>query len=161
MNAHVPASIRQADDGDFGAIMAFRLALFEEMGHSLDGEAREALILQHVDWWRLHPGRVVTWLAEQQGQAVACGSLALIDRLPAPGHAKGLDGYLQNMYTLPNARGQGLGHAIVRTIQDWAAQEGLGMVMLHASEGGAPVYRRCGFSPVGSYLEWRPASAGV
>lgn len=159
MNDAVPASIRLAGDGDFHAIMALRLALFEELGHALSSQAREQLIEEHAAWWRQHPGRVHTWLAEQGCQAVACGSLALLARLPAPGHAQGLDGYLQNMYTLPQARGQGLGQAIVQAIQQWARREGLGMVMLHASEGGAPLYRRCGFQPEGSYLEWRPASA--
>lgn len=155
----MPHTIRLAVPSDFPVLMSLRLALFEELGHPLSAADRAQITAEHARWFSEHEGRVVTWLAELDGAAVACGSLALLDRLPYPGHAKGLDAYLQNMYTLRQARGMGVGRAIVGAAKAWAVQHGVGMIMLHASADGEPLYRQCGFVPSGSYLEWRNPSA--
>jgi GNAT superfamily N-acetyltransferase len=97
---------------------------------------------------------------KQEGgkQIVAAGTLALFVRPPYPGNLAGVEGYLLNMYTLPEWRQQGLATALLDAITAYAKARELGKVWLHASDEGRPLYERIGFVTNPDYLEWRPGA---
>ena len=72
-----------------------------------------------------------SWLAEaakKRGdpQIVAAGTLALFVRPPYPGNLAGVEGYLLNMYTLPEWRQQGLATVLLDAITAYAKARELG-----------------------------------
>jgi GNAT superfamily N-acetyltransferase len=53
--------------------------------------------------------------------------------------------YLLNFYVTPAARGRGLAGQMLRMALDEARRRGIGVVSLHASRLGRPIYERNGF----------------
>jgi ribosomal protein S18 acetylase RimI-like enzyme len=80
-------------------------------------------------------GQVLTYVAHQRGAAVATAALFL---------AAGVAG-IYNVATLPEARRQGIGTALVRAACADARDRGYRLAVLEASDMGAGVYRRIGF----------------
>jgi putative acetyltransferase len=80
---------------------------------------------------------------------LACGAL----RIDRAGY-----GEVKRMYVAPAARGQGLGRAILQTIEAQAAREGLGLMRLetgiHQAEAIA-LYRASGYVDCGPFGEYK------
>jgi GNAT superfamily N-acetyltransferase len=57
--------------------------------------------------------------------------------------------YLGMMAVLPELQGQGIGAALVKHIIAWARRREIATILLDATEKGARLYSRCGFSPCG------------
>ncbi len=51
-----------------------------------------------------------------------------------------------NVFTEPAWRRRGLAELLMRHILDWARQERLDRLVLHASDDGRPLYERLGFA---------------
>ncbi len=84
-----------------------------------------------------HASRV--WFAERGGEALGCA--AMIDR--------GARGQLRWVVILPEARGAGLGRALVQAALDYAAAQGWREVYLETTDGldsSMALYRGFGFS---------------
>jgi len=79
------------------------------------------------------------------GRLVACGAGSIVDRLPHPSQEDPRVGYVQWMSTEPAHRRRGLGRAVLRALLAWYEAHGVDTVELHASAGGAPLYRSEGF----------------
>ncbi len=78
---------------------------------------------------------------------VAAGTGTIAGRLPnpwRPGDSR--VGYVQWMSTVPDFRRRGLGRAVLRALLVWYEEEGVGVVELHATPDGAPLYGAEGFS---------------
>ena len=55
--------------------------------------------------------------------------------------------YILNMYTEPEYRGRGIARRIMQAILNRCCVEGFGLVSLHASAQGRPLYESLGFEP--------------
>ncbi|MBS4686350.1 GNAT family N-acetyltransferase [Aeromonas sobria] len=157
--------IRQARAADIPALVELRMRLFCEVGELDHPQADPVLWQATADYFTRAAGdeSAFSWLAEadkQEGgkQIVAAGTLALFVRPPYPGNLAGVEGYLLNMYTLPEWRQQGLATALLDAITAYAKARELGKVWLHASDEGRPLYERIGFVTNPDYLEWRPGA---
>jgi GNAT superfamily N-acetyltransferase len=49
--------------------------------------------------------------------------------------------YLQDLFTAPDARGQGVARALIAAVSDWAAQRGCGRVYWHTHSSNATARR--------------------
>jgi GNAT superfamily N-acetyltransferase len=61
------------------------------------------------------------------------------------GLAEGRHAIVLNVFTEPAWRRQGVGELLMREILEWAAQERLDRLVLHASREGRALYERLGF----------------
>ncbi len=142
-------TIREATPDDLSVIVTHRRRMFEDMGHSnpalLDAAEPE------VRRWtadRLANGRYRGWLAVEPGGAVVAGSgLWLLDWPPGNLDMTPYRGYILNVYTQPDYRGRGLARRTVQAAVDWCAEQGIRVVILHASDQGRPIYESLGFTP--------------
>ncbi|HYA68792.1 MAG TPA: GNAT family N-acetyltransferase, partial [Acidimicrobiales bacterium] len=66
--------------------------------------------------------------------------------LPNPGRQDPCVGYIQWMSTDPEWRRGGRSRAVLRALLEWFEASGVGMVELHASTMGEPLYRSAGFA---------------
>ena len=88
------------------------------------------------------------FVAREGGRAVACGAL----RRHEGGVAE-----VKRMYTRPEARGRGIGGAILAAIEALARREGFGRLVLetgHRHPAAWRVYERAGFSRCGPILDY-------
>jgi predicted GNAT family N-acyltransferase len=105
-------------------------------------------------------------LATVDGRPTGAGRL-----LVEPAGFEGVDpafgavGHLGRLVVLADARGQGLGAALVRAIEDRAAERGLRCVYLGAQTYAVPFYERLGYAAYGEAFAgadmphrhmWRP-----
>jgi GNAT superfamily N-acetyltransferase len=143
-------SIRPATSADAETIARHRRAMFVDVLGPFDEGDLEAMDASFVPYVRrgLENGSYRGWLAcSGDGQVVAGGGLILHEWLSYPWDADTRRAYIANVYTEPEARGQGIARRILTKIIDWCRDEGLRVVYLHASEHGRPLYESLGFEP--------------
>ncbi|MCU0760632.1 MAG: GNAT family N-acetyltransferase [Steroidobacteraceae bacterium] len=90
------------------------------------------------------------FVARLGGMALGCGALRVLD---------GRTGELKRMYVAPEARGLGIGRAILGAIERRAAQLGLGELKLEtgtAQPEALGLYRTAGFRPCAAFAGYRP-----
>lgn len=104
----------------------------------------------------LDRGEYIGWLASPEGEpdTIAAGAGVQLRRaLPHPsdpsaggvGVAEGRHAIVLNVFTEPAWRRHGLAELLMRHILDWAREERLDRLVLHASDEGRPLYERLGF----------------
>lgn len=102
----------------------------------------------------LMEGRWTFWVAvEEDGTIVSNAYVYRIPKVPRPGRLRGQMGYVTNVFTLPEQRGQGIGAQLLCSMQAWARENGIERLILWPAEGRQDFYARLGFAP-GEALEW-------
>jgi GNAT superfamily N-acetyltransferase len=81
-------------------------------------------------------------LAYEHDQPVACGGLKTV----APGVAE-----VKRMYVLPEARGRGVGRALLIALEDQARSMGFASVRLDCQRHNWPLYRAAGYVEIDDY----------
>ncbi|NJM25113.1 MAG: GNAT family N-acetyltransferase [Bacteroidia bacterium] len=79
--------------------------------------------------------------------AVACGCLRPMKEWP-------LTGEIKRMYTRPAMRGRGFAAAVVRELEQWAAEAGLERIVLETGDRqpeAIHVYRKLGYAQIENY----------
>ena len=150
--------IRLATRADLDVISDHRARMFSDMGE-VPAEMFETFRAQSKDALRsmFEHNQYVGWLASLHDQAekiVAGAGVTL--RKVAPHPQPGADGkfvivsgrqaIIQNVFTEPEWRRQGLGTLLMKEIIAWSKQTGIESLVLHASEEGRPLYEKLGFT---------------
>jgi GNAT superfamily N-acetyltransferase len=139
--------IRRAMIEDAPVIARYRAAMFRDMG-SASGDDLSRIENASVFFLRqmIAEQRFLAWLAERQGEIVACGGLIISQLLPRP---RAIDGGAQalivNVYCEPEHRRRGLARALMAEMLEWCKRERIAKVVLHASQDGRPLYESLGF----------------
>jgi GNAT superfamily N-acetyltransferase len=141
--------IREAGVKDLAHIVHHRRAMFEEMGH------RDRGVLDRVDecsreyFTKALPcGAYRAWVAEDASGRVIGGGGMVINPWPGyPGENRVERAWILNMYTEPEARRCGVARRLMDVMIAWCRERGFGMVSLHASSAGRPLYESMGFQP--------------
>jgi GNAT superfamily N-acetyltransferase len=124
-------SIRMVQTGEELALWMQALAL----GYDIPGEVGEIFLERMAGTgYAAYPG-LHNFVAMRKGEPLACSSIFL---------GAGVAG-LYCVATIPAARRQGIGTAIVRAPLDFARAAGYCIAVLQASAMGEPIYRRMGF----------------
>jgi GNAT superfamily N-acetyltransferase len=132
---------------DARLIAGQRRRMFAESGQA-DAETMGRMEENFVAWVRprLADGSYLGWLMEEDGRVVAGAGLWLMDFPPHWMDAEPVRGYLLNFYTEPSHRGRGIAGQMLETTVGEARRRGIGVVSLHASKFGRPIYERNGFA---------------
>jgi GNAT superfamily N-acetyltransferase len=78
---------------------------------------------------------------------VAGAGLLVVPWVASPRNPVPRIAYVLNVYTDPAYRRRGLSRRLMETIIAWCREQGFGVVHLHASEVGRPLYESLGFEP--------------
>jgi GNAT superfamily N-acetyltransferase len=156
-NRSQPFRIRPATIADAAVIGRHRARMFQDMGE-LPPPAFDPLraAAERVLTGALARGEYVGWLLTPEGEpgrVVAGAGVQLRDALPHPvdlgggevGVAAGHHGIVLNVFTEHAWRRRGLAELLMRHVVEWAREQRLDRLVLHASEEGRALYERLGF----------------
>lgn len=87
------------------------------------------------------------WLAEADGEAVACVLLVWWVMPPNPDEHRRRRGFVSSVYTRPAYRRRGVARQLMTMLIEHARAEGLQRLILWSSEMGRPLYEDLGFTP--------------
>ena len=151
-----PFAIRRATTRDIETLVELRLALQSgnsdgiEVDWAAAGEACRRYFVETL------PREVfVVFVAEAEGRVVATSGVSFVSRPPGSTSFLQCEGYVTNVYTVPEWRGRGVATALMNATIEYAQQRGARLVYLHTSDAGRSVYEQLGFAQYPRYMERR------
>ena len=140
-------AIRRAAAADLDAVVRLRLA-FERitrdsgsLGDGTPGESARRAELSALFCRDMERGRLLCWLAESGGRAIAQAALRL--------RGRSAEAEILNVYTEPAYRGRGIGAALVEAAIAEARALGLSRITLQPTEHSRRIYELAGFREEG------------
>ena len=147
-------TIRRATSDDIDQLVRLRLLLFEEAGELEQSQVEAMREATRAYLTKSLPQETfLAWVVESDRQIVATSGLVFFERAPVPKNLSGEEGYILNMYTLPQWRGQGLATVLLQEIIRFAKGTSIRRLWLHATESGRPVYVKVGFIATSDEME--------
>jgi GNAT superfamily N-acetyltransferase len=153
------ARIRLIGDEDWTAFRDIRLRSLLDTPDAFGstyGEESTASENAWRDWaagrWR--NGTAAVFLAEDEGRAVGTATGAAYDAAPGEAH-------VYAMWVAPDARGAGVGRALLDAVARWARDRGDSRLQLQVTEANDPArafYGACGFIETGERVPLREGS---
>lgn len=140
-------TLRPATYADAETIQAQCEAMFLDMGTE-PGKV-QAIAVSSLAWLRrtLASGAYFCLLLEYGGQAVAGAGVQWQDFQSSPKSPSSVRAYLDNVYVIPEQRGQGLAARLIQALLAECQARGVELVSLHASDAGRATYTKLGFKP--------------
>lgn len=90
--------------------------------------------------------RFFAYMAVLQGEVLGFGAM-VIKKIPGDfNQSLYLEGDILNMYTIPQARRQGISALILKQLINEARRRGISKISLHTTKDGEKLYRKYGFS---------------
>ncbi len=138
--------VRRATVKDLGVLVLHRRQMWEDIGKRTRAQLDAAdPIYRRCARQRLKSGKLIGFLVEVAGEAVASGCVWVQEDHPRPGWKGTEHAYLLSVYTAPEHRGKGYASRITREALRWSKAAGLERMSLHASDQGRGIYERLGF----------------
>ncbi len=138
---------RKAVLDDVETLVQFREAfLTETFPESLDQD-REVFRRSAAAYFTnaISSGGFVSYFAMYDGRVLSVGGMSTYNLPPIDSPRGRKIGYILNMYTVPEARRNGLGAHIFDLLISEGKKQGLSNIHLRATKDGEPLYRKAGF----------------
>jgi ribosomal protein S18 acetylase RimI-like enzyme len=139
---------RKAIVEDAALITRHRKAMFADM-RDAEETVLDEMARNFEPWLRrmIAEEKYAGWITSDGEGAIASAGLLVLDWAPHfldPGC--GQRGYILNVFVEPKYRGRGIAKALTLECMAEAKRRGIGVVALHASKKGRPIYERLGFT---------------
>ena len=151
-------TFRKLKPDDLDVLIKYRLLFLTELQNPTDDNKKLQLEKSLTDYFSrsLKNDTFIALAAEYNNQPVSFGGMVVQE---IPGHfnfLSGKQGYILNMYTLPEYRGSGLSTMLFKRLLEEAKSAGLAKVYLHATDDGINIYRKAGLgNPAWPVLEMK------
>jgi pyroglutamyl-peptidase len=147
--------IRRATVEDIAVLVEMRLALQREIGALYADAPAEGAAQANRQYlqWAMPAGEFLAWVAEADGQLVACSGLVFYSRMPGMHGLASHEAYVMNMYTHPAYRRLGIASELLKRMIQFAKSRGARRIWLRATSMGRPVYEKIGFEPMESAMQ--------
>ncbi len=148
--------VRRATTDDVATLVDLRFAFVTEFApdEGEDDAARRAVAgyLRRA----LPSETFLAWLVEHDGAVVSTGGMVVYERMMrSKGAGVGYEGYILNVYTLPEHRRRGHAELVMQALLDCARERGIRLTLV-ATEDGAPLYQKLGFTHDDRNYRWWP-----
>ncbi len=140
-------SYRKVRKDEASMLVDYRMQFLEELQGPQDPDRILCLKEDLKEYFQssLAAGSFIAWMAELNQIPIAFGGM-VIQKIP--GHfnlINGIQGYILNMYTVPEYRKNGIGAEILEKLIDDGKKLGLNKIYLHSTRAGIEIYKRKGF----------------
>lgn len=139
-------TIRRATVEDIPTLIEHRCAMFGEMNFGSPQRITD-MAIQYERWLNdnIPSDTYRHWWAILDGEICAGAGLGLQPWQPTARDPHLIHAYIDNIYTLPNSRRQGIARQLVQHLLAQSRADGIQVFKLHASADGAHLYRSLGF----------------
>jgi len=148
--------IKQIGPDEIELLTRYRMAYLTELQGGQSEEYQKKLSADLNSYFKeaLAENRFFAYMAVLQGEILSFGAM-VIKKIPGDfNQSLYLEGDILNMYTIPQARRQGISALILKQLIDEARKRGISKISLHTTKDGEKLYRMYGFSePVYPVLE--------
>jgi GNAT superfamily N-acetyltransferase len=137
--------VREAGPGEWEVLREIRLAALREAPYAFASTYARETTFAEEHWRGRITGRGVTFFAYLPEFTDPAGLAGVFEDRDGTAH-------LVSMWVHPEARGHGVGEALITAAADWAKARDFGALHLWVTETNAParrLYERCGFKPTG------------
>lgn len=151
---------RRATLDDAELITNHRKAMFADMRDAPEAVLNE-MARNFEPWVRrmLAADKYAGWISSDGERAIASAGLLILDWAPHFLDPKcDQRGYILNVFVEPDYRNRGIAKALTVECMTEAKRRGIGVVALHASAKGQPVYEKLGFKTSNEMLFIEPAA---
>ncbi len=140
-------TIRRATPEDAALLAEHRARVWREVG-DWDEPPMAAQVPIWTAWFHdaLARDAYRSWIAEENGEAIASGSLLVYTVIPRPGSDADGEGRVQSVFVVPHARRRGIARALMDEIVSHARSVPLIRLVLHPSDEARPLYTELGFT---------------
>ncbi len=142
-------TIRRATADDIDVLTDLRQQFLEEIGYASDAVPHAVRCYLRE---ALPSGDFVTFVAVSEGRIVATGSVLIFHKPPHARNLSGKEGFVLNMFTLPQWRGRGIATGLMQRIVAFVLEMGAKCIRLHTSDDGLGIYTELGFRPDNSEM---------
>jgi len=97
----------------------------------------------------------VSWVAEDTGKIIGMSGICFYTLPPTLKNLSGKTAYIMNMYTLNDYRKQGIASKLFNKMLEEAREKECGVIYLHATDDGKPLYEKFGFKATGNEMIYR------
>lgn len=149
--------IRKADIDELDVLVRWRMRALHEVFPTDANEDRSVIRKNNEEYYKKHvpAGTYTACFAQEStsGNIVGCGGVCYHEEMPSPDNVSGTNGYLMNIYTIPEIRGQGVGRSIVEFLIDDARSKGVEKIYLESSHVAKRLYGKIGFVDMIDYMK--------
>ena len=158
-------SVKKITLAELDLLMQWRMRVLDEvfsgeyavLGSEKYNEVRGAVYQNNESYYKEHLSDDTHTACfatdEETGMIVGCGGICFQKEMPSPDNLAGTNGYLMNIYTLPEVRGRGVGRQIVEYLIADAKEKGTEKIYLESSGAGKHLYEEMGFSDMKDYMK--------
>lgn len=138
--------IKRLNIEDVGSFLHLRLKLFYELQEIERDDDVEKLKNSTMEYYLKNIDKtLITYGVIEKDKIVSIGSLCLFERIPYIENLSGKEGYILNIYTLPEYRKKGYGKEIIKKLIEYSKDIGIKRLWLNASDEGKKLYSKLGF----------------
>ena len=149
--------VKKASLADLDTLMEWRMRVLAEVFPAGEQEDRSDIRRNNEAYYRHHlaDGTHTACFAidGETGRIVGCGGICYQREMPSPDNLTGTNGYLMNIYALPELRGEGIGRQIVEFLIDDAKRRGTEKIYLESSGMAKRLYHEIGFTDLPDYMK--------
>ena len=148
------AAVRLANVKDVDVLARLRYRFRSETGTAVESE--EEFITRCRAWMttRLRGnGRWFAWIAERPGGICGHVWIQLVEKIPNPVDEAERHAYVTNLYVIPEARGEGIGRALLSAALTWCRRNEIHSAFLWTTPESRALYRQYGFLPSQELLQ--------
>ena len=150
-------SVKQVGLESLDLLMEWRMRVLAEVFPADNQEDRSVIRRNNEAYYRQHlaDGTHTACFAidNENGRIVGCGGICYQSEMPSPDNPSGTNGYLMNIYALPEKRGNGIGRKIVDCLIDDAKKRGTEKIYLESSRIAKRLYREIGFTDMSDFMK--------
>lgn len=149
--------VKQAGLDEFDDLMEWRMRVLQEVFPVSEGGDRSVIRRNNEDYYKKHLAEgthtACFALDTDSGQIIGCGGICYQEEMPSPDNPSGKNGYLMNIYTLPEFRHEGVGRKIVEFLIADAKSRDTEKIYLESSGVAKHLYYEIGFGDMPDYMK--------
>jgi len=139
--------IKRATTADIDSLAELRFRLLVEVGDITDMRIEDEIKQKFRDYFlkNIPDNTFIAYVAEYKKQIIASSGLIIQQYPPTAKNITQAEGYIMNIYTLPEWRKKGIASLVLKQLIRYTESTNIKKLWLRASDDGKKLYKKMGF----------------